>query len=84
MLYRSSAIGYTASISVFHDTTAATDSADVVIDDGFIQETGDDDTDDSGTSDETQFPDTDDSETPAIEPVTTDDDSGGGCFLWPF
>ena len=75
-------IGYSPSITVYSDTTAAADSAGVVIDDGLTPDTADD-IDESGTTDETELPDSDYSVTPAVEPVT-DDDSGGGCFLWPF
>ena len=74
-------LGYSPAITVYADTTAAVDSAGIV-ESGFTPDAGDD-TDESGTTDETEFPDSDYSVTPAIEPVT-DDDSGGGCFLWPF
>ncbi|MEN8209459.1 MAG: hypothetical protein ABFR50_09425, partial [Candidatus Fermentibacteria bacterium] len=77
----STSLGYSPSTSVYEDTTAAVDSTGT-LDDGFGLDTSDD-IDESGTSDETELPDTDYTATPAIEPVT-DEDSGGGCFLWPF
>ncbi|MCK4807113.1 MAG: hypothetical protein KAT09_05685, partial [Candidatus Aegiribacteria sp.] len=75
-------VGYSSSTSVYEDTTAVADSTGAV-DDGFTPDT-DDDIDESGTSDETQLPDSD--PIPAVELDTDDEDedSGGGCFLWPF
>ena len=78
----STGLGYSSSASVYEDTTAIADSTDTA-DQGFTQDTADD-IDESGTTDETEFPDSDHTVTPVIEPDTEDDDSGGGCFLWPF
>ncbi|NOQ22839.1 MAG: tetratricopeptide repeat protein [Candidatus Aegiribacteria sp.] len=78
----STSVGYSVSTSVHQDTTAVADSAGAAIDDGFTPET-DDDIGESGTTDETQLPDYDYIETPVAEPGT-DDNDGGGCFLWPF
>ncbi|MCK5116943.1 MAG: tetratricopeptide repeat protein [Candidatus Aegiribacteria sp.] len=74
-------IGYSAAMTIYDDTTSVIDSTGTV-DPGFTPDTPDD-IDESETTDETELPDSDYSVTPAIEPVT-DDDSGGGCFLWPF
>ncbi len=71
-------VGYTE--SVFEDTTSTADSTSAADGGGFIPETGDD-TSESGTTDETQLPDS--GEIPAVVP-DTDEDDGGGCFLWPF
>ncbi len=77
----STSVGYSSSTSVLEDTTGVVDSTGTA-DSGFTPETADD-IDESGTTDDTQLPESDYSVTPAIEP-DTDDDSGGGCFLWPF
>ena len=78
-------VGYSVSTSTYEDTTLVEDSTDAAVGDGFTPETADD-IDESDTTEETELPDSEYVDIPAIEPYTDieDEDSGGGCFLWPF
>ena len=77
-------IGYSTSTYAVEDTTVSVDSSGAAID-GFAPETGGD-MEESGSTNDSEIPDSGDTSIPAVEPDTNvqEENSGGGCFLWPF
>jgi len=78
-------IGYSSSTLVIEDSISTQDTTGEVSDEGFTQGTGEQ-TEESGTGDGTQIPDSEDTVIPAVQTDTSEseEEGGGGCFLWPF
>lgn len=72
-------VGYSVSVYTSGDMPATADSTSAVVEDGFTSETVE-----SGTTDETQLPDPDLIPAVEYENESEYEESGGGCFLWPF